>query len=391
MLTRLAPLEARLGAVESGLVVRDPALDAVDARLEALRERIAVLETPGESPFAAVAAQLAGLHAQKDALAEGLLTRLAALEAEMAGRDPQGALDGFAARLEALRERIAGLEAPGEIRSPRSRRSSPGSTPRRTRRPRRCSRGWRRWKPRWRGATRKARSTAARRGGGSGLRERIARAGDAGGGPFAAVAAQLAELHAQKDALAEGLLTRFAALEEPARWRPGRDTIRKARSTGSRRGWKRRRRCARRRRPGCASGSRCWRRRERTPSPRLAAQLAELHAQKDALAEGLLTRFAALEAEVAARDPQGALDGLAVRLEAAQALREAAEAGLRERVALLEAPGESPVPSSRRSSRDFTPRRTRRPRRCSRGSRRRCGGSPRWRLPGRPSPRSRSS
>ena len=138
MLTRLAPLEARLGAVEAGLAGRDPrgALDGLATRLEAaqalreaaeagLRERIALLETPGENPFAAVAAQLAELHAQKDALAEGLLTRFAALEAEVAGRDPQGALDGLAGRLEAaqalreaaeagLRERVALLEAPGE-------------------------------------------------------------------------------------------------------------------------------------------------------------------------------------------------------------------------------------------------------------------------------------
>ena len=270
MLTRLAQLEARLGAVESGLAVRDPALDAVDARLEALRERIAVLETPGESPFAEVAAQLAGLHAQKDALAEGLLTRLAALEAEMAGRDPQGALDGFAARLEALGERIAGLEAPGE-------------------------------------------------------------------NPFAAVAAQLAGLHAQKDAATEAVLTRLAPLEarlgaveaglagqDPRGALDGLATRLEAAQAL-------RERIALLETPG------------ENPFAAVAAQLAELHAQKDALAEGLLTRFAALEAEVAARDPQGALDGLAVRLEAAQALREAAEAGLRERVALLEAPGESPV------------------------------------------------
>ena len=84
----------------------------VYARLEAVRARIALLETPGEDPFAAVAAQSRRLHAQKDALAEGLLTRLA-LEAEMAGATRK-AVHGFAARLEALRARIALLETPGE-------------------------------------------------------------------------------------------------------------------------------------------------------------------------------------------------------------------------------------------------------------------------------------
>ena len=262
----------------AGLRCATRALDAVDARLEALRERIAVLETPGESPFAAVAAQLAGLHAQKDALAEGLLTRLAALEAEMAGRDPQGALDGFAARLEALRERIAGLETPGE-------------------------------------------------------------------NPFAAVAAQLAGLHAQKDAATEAVLTRLAPLE--ARLGAVEAGLAGQDPRGALDGLAARLEAAQALREAAEAGLR-----ERialletpgeNPFAAVAAQLAELHAQKDALAEGLLTRFAALEAEVAARDPQGALDGLAARLEAAQALREAAEAGLRERVALLEAPGESPV------------------------------------------------
>ena len=98
---RLAPLEARLAELEG----RDPrgALDGFAARLEAL-------ETPGESPFAEISEQLTRLYAQKDATVETVFARLAPLEARLAeveGRDPRGALDGFAARL-------AALEAPGE-------------------------------------------------------------------------------------------------------------------------------------------------------------------------------------------------------------------------------------------------------------------------------------
>jgi chromosome segregation ATPase len=102
---RLAPLEARLAEVEG----RDPeaVLDRFAARLEGFGDRLAAIE---DNPFAELSERLASLYAQKDATVETMFVRLAPLEARLAeveGRDPRGALDGFAARL-------AALEAPGE-------------------------------------------------------------------------------------------------------------------------------------------------------------------------------------------------------------------------------------------------------------------------------------
>ncbi len=112
---RLAPLEARLDE----LAARDPhtALDGFALRLEAVQGRLAVLETPGENPFAEISGQLTQLYAQKDATVETVFARLAPLEArldELAARDPHTALDGFALRLEAVQSRLAALETPGE-------------------------------------------------------------------------------------------------------------------------------------------------------------------------------------------------------------------------------------------------------------------------------------
>jgi chromosome segregation ATPase len=105
MFVRLAPLEARLAEVEG----RDPeaVLDRFAARLEGFGDRLAAIE---DNPFAELSERLASLYAQKDATVETVFARLAPLEARLAeveGRDPRGALDGFAARL-------AALEAPGE-------------------------------------------------------------------------------------------------------------------------------------------------------------------------------------------------------------------------------------------------------------------------------------
>ena len=73
------------------------------------------LDAPAENPFAEISEQLTRLYAQKDATIETVFARLAPLEAKLAeigrARDPQAALDGFAARLEALQSR---LDAPAE-------------------------------------------------------------------------------------------------------------------------------------------------------------------------------------------------------------------------------------------------------------------------------------
>ncbi len=113
---RLAPLEARLGAIEAAVSGLDP-----QAALERFEERLEALEAPGENPFAEISEQLTRLYAQKDATVETVFARLAPLEARLgvieasvAGQDPQAMLDRFAERLEGLQARVADLEAPGE-------------------------------------------------------------------------------------------------------------------------------------------------------------------------------------------------------------------------------------------------------------------------------------
>ena len=70
---------ARLAALEAEVGGRDE--QAARAGLEA---RIAALETAGEAPVAALSGQLAALHAQKDAGLEAMLARLGPLEAKLA-------------------------------------------------------------------------------------------------------------------------------------------------------------------------------------------------------------------------------------------------------------------------------------------------------------------
>jgi chromosome segregation ATPase len=102
---RLAPLEARLGAIEAGVAGSLPRLTALEAadpraelaeiagRLAALQEaqgaaseRLAALqEAAGDTqPFAEIADQLARMHAQRDAAAEAVAGRIAPLEARIA-------------------------------------------------------------------------------------------------------------------------------------------------------------------------------------------------------------------------------------------------------------------------------------------------------------------
>jgi exonuclease VII large subunit len=136
---RLAPLEAKLAALEGGMAGLDPqaALDRFADRLEAARAALqgqidalhTTVESAGtaENPFAGIAEQLTRLYAQKDATVEAVFTRLAPVEAKlseiesrMGALDPAGPVDRLAARLEelrgALQAEIAALQGPGETR-----------------------------------------------------------------------------------------------------------------------------------------------------------------------------------------------------------------------------------------------------------------------------------
>ena len=140
VLARLAPVESRLGRLEGAapaeaLARLERRLDGLGDAQGAIQAALAALKRDAAGPVTELAERLSRLDAQKEALAERLLARLAALEAELAARDPQAALDGIgracASGSRCWRRR-------GRTRSPRSRRSWPGSTPRRMRRPRRC-------------------------------------------------------------------------------------------------------------------------------------------------------------------------------------------------------------------------------------------------------------
>ena len=136
VLERLAPLEGKLAALEAGLAGQDPraALDRFAERLEAVQGRLSRMESE-ENPFTEVAEQLTRLYAQKDAGVAAMLERLAPLEAglgriapleaRLAVADQEEALDGLAARLEAvawaqgeLAAGLAALKAAGEGMDP---------------------------------------------------------------------------------------------------------------------------------------------------------------------------------------------------------------------------------------------------------------------------------
>ena len=167
LLGRLTPLETRLAALESGREAeraagRD-ALKRLEARLDALgaeqgaaRADLATLKAEAAGPVRALGEQLTRVLAQKEALAESLLARIAALEAELAARDQGPALDRLADRLEALRAERAAAEA--------------------------------------------------------GLAGRLA-AIEGAENPFAAISDQLTRLYAQKDATVETVFARLAPLE----------------------------------------------------------------------------------------------------------------------------------------------------------------------------------
>lgn len=125
-----ARAEARLAALETARAAGEIALATLRAELEAelgaelgaAREEMAARTL---APVREIAERLAGLHAGRDALAETLAARLDGLEARMAGVDPAAALDRFAERLEvaraahaaaqdAVETRLGALEHPAE-------------------------------------------------------------------------------------------------------------------------------------------------------------------------------------------------------------------------------------------------------------------------------------
>ena len=96
---------ARVAAVEAALAETDPG-----PALARLAERLAAIEA-AENPFAEISEQLTRLYAQKDATVETVFARLAPLEAKLAALDPTAALDRFVERLEAVQGRVAAIEA----------------------------------------------------------------------------------------------------------------------------------------------------------------------------------------------------------------------------------------------------------------------------------------
>ena len=299
MLARIAPFEARLAEIETARAAEGPAREAMvrlETRLEALRGaqetsqiELAALKTEirtelGAGPVAAIAERLGGLHAQKEALVETLLARIAALEEAQITRDPKAALDRFAERLEAaqaarleaersLRDRVAALETPGES-------------------------------------------------------------------PFAEISAQLTRLYGQKDAAVETVLARLAPLEARLAEVEAGLASQDPRAALDR--FAERLEAAQTRLLALEAP-------ERSPFAEISEQLTRLYAQKDTDTEAvqarlapLETRLRDLEADIAARDPRAVLDAFAARLDAAQAVRAAAETSLRDRIAALESPGENP-------------------------------------------------
>ena len=112
VLARLAPVEARLAELGREVAAADPAVERVAAGLDEIRlaqagltGRLAALESPEESPFAAVSEQLTRLYAQKDAATEAVLARLGEVEAQAARAAEAGA------GLAGLGERVGALEA----------------------------------------------------------------------------------------------------------------------------------------------------------------------------------------------------------------------------------------------------------------------------------------
>jgi chromosome segregation ATPase len=310
-LGRLGPLEARLakleGAAPGEAVARlATRLEALAAAQGATQAALAGLKAEA-GPVAELAERLSRLHAQKEALAERLLARLDALEAETAGRDPGPALAALAARIGALEasgspvaelgEKLAGLHAqkdaalaavldrlqPLEARLQAAEAAAvPDPAPALAAL-----------------AVRLEAAQAARAEAEAGLQGRLA-ALEAAGSPVAELGERLAELQARKEAAVTAVLDRLQPLETRLQ-----EVAAAAAAPDPALG-----RLAERVAALEASGS---------PVAELGDKLAGLHAQKDAALAAVLDRLQPLEAglQALARDiaaPDPAFDRLAERL-----------------------------------------------------------------------------
>ena len=284
MLARLGPLEAKLAEIEVALAGQDPhaALDRFAERLAAAETAHAATEArlgseidtlkAAESPFAEVSDQLTRLYAQKDATTEAMLTRLGPLETKLAAvetalgaQDPRAALDRFAERLAAAEAAHAATETrlAGEI------------------------------------DTLKAAEN-----------------------PFTEIAGQLTRLYAQKDAVAEAVLARLAPVEGKLAEIEAALGAQDPRAALDR--------FAERLAAAETAHGRAEARlageidalKADSPFAEISDQITRLMAEKDASAGELRARLepieeklAALEGDLAARDPQAAVAGLAARIE----------------------------------------------------------------------------
>lgn len=375
-LAGLDQLRARLRVLEQmgDLAEARGLFERQAARLEAAEVRLAGLEA-ATPPFAEISEQMSRLYGQRDAMAETVFARLAPLEAKqreleaaMALRDPQAGLDRLAERLESARAaQEAAATALGDRLAGRLDGVAAGAE------------------------ARLDALAAAQAAAEAALAARLAALEEAPNAG-AQIAERLAGLHDRKEAATEAVLGRLGPLEARlseletrlAASHPGAELERLAErleavraaqeatdallggrldgvaataearfdglttttearllglasETGARLDGIAAARTA-------AEAALAARLAALEGAPDAGAQIAErlaaLHAQKEAAAEALLGRLAPLEAKLseletalAARDPQGALDLLAERLEAVRAAQAAETAALGERVA----------------------------------------------------------
>ncbi|HVH04335.1 MAG TPA: hypothetical protein VM891_15565, partial [Amaricoccus sp.] len=315
-LARLAPLETRLAGLESGIGAGREATRRLEAALAALGGEQAQARTEIAALRAAAETAPVRAEARVEALRAELSGRIEAFERALAARDPQGALDRLAERLEAVQdrvvlietaenplaevsERLAGLYAqkdaaveamltrlaPLEARLAGFEREIAGLDPQAA-------------------LDRLAARVEAVQGRVSLL--------ETAENPLGEISERLAQIHAQKEAAVEAVLARLGPLEaqlagverQLAAQDPQAAIERLAARVEALAG----------RMTGVETAE--------SPLAELAATLAALHAQKEAAVEAVLARLgpledrlAGFERTLAAQDPQGALDRFAERLE----------------------------------------------------------------------------